>query len=251
MKNRDTGAAFQQQFLKRCPGARPFFELFEHLPSTYFYAKDEQHRYVGANQLNLRDVFGLSSLEELLGRTDLEFQPPALAEAYHAEDRKVMETRKPLPGQVWLVPHVRGTPKWYVSSKTPMFDASGKVIGIAGVMYSVDEPQDRAAYFRELAPVISYMEGHYTETISMREMARMAGLSSTRFNFRFQQILHMSPTEHLLRLRIDAAKRLLTLSDKTIAEVAMDCGFWDQSHFGKRFLKALGMTPRDYRAKFR
>lgn len=251
MKKRETGMAFQDQFLRRCPGARAFFELFEHLPSIFFYAKDEQHRYVGANHLNLRDVFGLSSIDELLGKTDLDFQPPSLAEAYHAEDRKVMETRKPLPSQVWLVPHVRGTPKWYVSSKTPMFDASGRVIGIAGVMYSVDQPQDRAAYFRELAPVISYMEEHFTEAISMREMARMAGLSSTRFNFRFQQILHLSPTEHLLRLRIDAAKQMLVRSDKTIAEIALECGFWDQSHFGKRFQKALGMTPRAYRANFR
>ena len=251
MRNRETGLVFQERFLKRCPGARTFFELFEHLPGTYFYAKDEQHRYVGANLLNLRDVFGLASIEDLLGRTDLEFQPPSLAEAYHAEDRKVMESRMPLPGQVWLVPHVRGTPKWYVSSKTPMFDASGKVIGIAGVMYSVDEPQDRAAYFRELAPVIAYMEKHFTENISMREMARMAGLSSTRFNFRFQQILHLSPTEHLLRLRIDAAKQMLVRSDKTIAEIAMECGFSDQSHFGKRFQKALGIAPRAYRVKFR
>lgn len=251
MRKRDTGLAFQEKFLRRCPGARAFFELFEHLPSTFFYAKDELHRYVGVNQQVLRDVFGLDSLEDLLGRTDLEFQPPALAEAYHAEDRKVMETRETLPGQVWLVPHVRGTPKWYVSSKTPMFDATGRVIGIAGVMYSVDQPQDRAAYFRELAPVIAYMETNFAENISMGEMAKMSSLSSTRFNFRFQQILHLSPTEHLLRLRVDAAKRMLTFSDKTIAEVAMDCGFWDQSHFGKRFRKALGMTPRDYRAKFR
>jgi AraC-like DNA-binding protein len=251
MRNRDTGLAFQEQFLKRCPGARSFFELFEHLPSTFFYAKDHLHRYVGANRLNLREVFGLDCLEDLLGKTDLDFQPPALAEAYHAEDRKVMDTRKPLPGQVWLVPHVRGTPKWYVSSKTPMFDSMNRVIGIAGVMYSIDEPQDRSAYFRELAPVIAYMEKHYAENIAMREMAGMIGMSSTRFNFRFQQILHMSPTEHLLRLRLDAAKRMLTSSDRKIAEVAMECGFWDQSHFGKRFQKALGMTPRAYRAKFR
>ena len=118
-------------------------------------------------------------------------------------------------------------------------------------MYSIDQPHERAAYFRDLAPVIAHIETGFSEPISMKEMAKMVGLSSTRFNLRFRQILHMSPTEHLLRLRIEAAQRMLTLSDKTIAEVASSCGFSDQSHFGKRFLKATGMTPKAYRERFR
>ena len=149
------------------------------------------------------------------------------------------------------MPHVRGAPEWYVSTKTPMFDVDRKVIGIAGVMYSVDTPKERAAYFRELAPVIAHIENHSAEVISMEEMAKMVGLSSTRFNLRFRQILHMSPTEYQLRLRIEVAQRKLTLSDKTIAEIAIEVGFCDQSHFGKRFQKATGMTPKAYRARFR
>ncbi|MFC7338238.1 helix-turn-helix domain-containing protein [Haloferula chungangensis] len=247
----EAGRECRERFLKKCPGARTFFELFEHLPSTFFYAKDERHRYVGVNHLVLRDVFGLESLDGLLGRTDSEFQPPALAEAYHAEDRRVMESRQALPGQVWLVPHVKGAPKWYVSTKAPMFDAEGEVVGIAGVMYSVDSPKERVAYFRELAPVIAHMEQHFSESVSMREMAKMVGLSSTRFNLRFRQILHMSPSEYQLRLRIVTAQRMLTLSDKTMAEIAVECGFCDQSHFGKRFLKATGMSPKSYRSQFR
>ena len=251
MNSGHSALRFQERFLNRCPGARTFFELFEYLPSTYFFAKDAKHRYVGVNYLVLREVFGLESLDELLGRTDLEFQPPALAEAYHAEDRKVMDSGKVLAGQVWLVPHVRGELKWYVSTKTPMFDAAGKIIGVAGVMYLVDQPQEIAAYFRELAPVIAHIEAHFAETISMDEMAKMIGLSATRFNLRFRQILHISPTEHQLRLRIGGARRMLTLSDKTIANVAHECGFCDQSHFGKRFQKATGLTPREYRKRFR
>ena len=242
---------FQERFLKRCPGARAFFELLGQLPSIYFYAKDENHRYVGVNYQVLQDVFGLNSLADLLGKTDLDFQPTTLAEAYHAEDRKVMESRTALLGQIWLVPHVKGLPKWYVSSKAPMLNAKGEVVGIAGVMYSIDRPLDRAAYFQELTDVIAYIEEHFAETISMPEMAKMIGLSNTRFNFKFQQILHITPTAFQLRLRINAAKRLLTLTDKTIAEVAIECGFCDQSHFGKRFLDETGMTPRNYRVKFR
>ena len=128
---------FQETFFASQPSAREIFDLFEYLPDAYFYAKDARHRYVGANEPVLREVFGLDSLDQLLGKTDVEFQPPALAEAYHAEDRRVMEAGQILPRQLWLVPHVRGAPSWYVSTKSPLRDPNGSVIGIVGVMYRV------------------------------------------------------------------------------------------------------------------
>ncbi|MEM9236791.1 MAG: helix-turn-helix domain-containing protein [Verrucomicrobiota bacterium] len=251
MSDEETGQAFQEAFFERCPAARSFFDLFEYHPTAYFHAKDERHRYVAVNHLILRDVFALDSPESLFGRTDLEYQAPALASAYHAEDRRVMEARTTLPNKVWLVPHVRGVPKWYVSTKTPMVDHRDEVVGTAGVMYPIDTPKERQAYFRELSTVVSYMEKHYAETISMAEMAEMVGLSSTRFNLRFRQILHMSPSEFQLRLRVERAQKLLTMSERSLAEIALDLGFCDQSHFGKRFQKVTGLSPRAYRKRFR
>ncbi|MCG8585417.1 MAG: AraC family transcriptional regulator, partial [Pirellulales bacterium] len=193
---------FQAAFFAKNPNSIQFLELFEYLPSVHFYAKDEQHRYIGVNRNTLENVFGLEHPEDLFGRTDSEFQPPALAEAYHAEDRRVMDGRKPIPNQVWLVPHVRGTPRWYVSSKTPLFAAGGAVIGIAGVMYPIDTPDEQAAYFQELLPVIRFIDAHYTRDILMKDMAAEAGLSTTQFNQRFRTLLRMSPTEYLLSLRV-------------------------------------------------
>jgi len=164
---------FLRAILEKQPTIVSFCELFEHLPSTYFYVKDRDHRYIYVNQLVLRDVFGLDSLGELLGKTDLAFQPPALAEACHAEDRRVMESGKTIPDQVWLVPRVQGPPKWYVSTKTPLRDSKGEAIGIAGVMYPVEPQGDREAYFRELAPVVAYMEANSKEDLSIKSMAGM------------------------------------------------------------------------------
>ena len=78
-----------------------------------------------------------------------------------------MDLARPIPNQVWLVPHVRGTPRWYVSSKTPLFSADGSVIGIAGVMYPIATPEAQASFFRELSPVIRFIGENYTEAISM------------------------------------------------------------------------------------
>ena len=136
------------------PASSTLFELFDHLPTAYFYAKDQDHRYIGMNHLTLENVFGLSSLEDILGKTDFDFHPPMLAEAYHEEDRRVMKGRKKIPNQVWLVPHVRGTPQWFVSTKVPLINEHDEVCGIAGVMYPIATPEDQSEYFRELAPII-------------------------------------------------------------------------------------------------
>ena len=242
---------FREAFFARNPNAKQAFELYEYLPGVLFYAKDSQHRYVAVNQRNLTEVFGLERVEELLGRTDLDFQPPALAEAYHAEDRRVMEGGKTIPNQVWLVPHVRGTPRWYVSTKTPLLAPQREVIGIAGAMYPVATPEEQATFFQELSPVIQYIDQHYTEAISMAEMAAMAKLSTTHFNTRFRAVLRLSPTEYVLARRVEHAQRLLIETSKSIVEIGSEVGFCDQSHFTKRFRRVTGITPLAYRKRFR
>ncbi|TWT49376.1 Exoenzyme S synthesis regulatory protein ExsA [Rubripirellula amarantea] len=242
---------FQDQFFQQNPGVREVFRLYEYLPSVLFFAKDAEHRYIGVNSRTLHDVFGMQSDTELLGRTDLEFQPPALAEAYHAEDRRVMEGGKIIANQVWLVPHVGGTPKWYVSTKTPLFDPEGNAIGIAGAMYPVATKDEQLTFFQELWPVIQHMDKHYNEPISMAEMAKKANLSTTHFNARFRAILRLSPTEYVLSRRVQHAQRLLTQTEMSIVDIGAEVGFFDQSHFTKRFRRVTGLTPRGYRKRFR
>lgn len=246
----DPPLQFQTDFFKQKPEVKSYFELFDYLPEVYFFAKDSDHRYVGVNRPVLRDIFGLELQSELLGKTDLDFQPPILAEAYHAEDRRVMEGNATIPNKVWLVPHVAGTPRWYVSTKTPIRDAEGSVIGLTGVMYAVKSPRDRAAYFKDLAPVVAALEERYDENLSMKEMAELAGLSSTQFNVRFRKLLRMPPTKYVVRLRIEAAQQRLLQTDRDITDIGMEVGFFDQSHFTRRFREITGMTPLGYRRRF-
>jgi len=197
------------------------------------------------------DNHGLTSASQALGKTDRDFHPPLLAEAYMADDRRVMDSRQPQPGQVWAVPYRRSTPRWYVCAKTPLFDSHDEVVGIAGAMYRIDDPQVLAGHFQELLPVIRRLEREYAEPISMAAMAKLAGLSSTHFNRRFRELLRMTPTQYLRMIRVQHARGLLTGSNKPLAEIAVLTGFTDQSHFTRRFRQATGLTPDAYRRRFR
>lgn len=193
---------------------------------------------------------GVHSEEEIIGKTDRDFSPPAFAEAYIAEDKRVMQAKTPILGQLWMVFHPENRPHWYISTKVPLFDSKGEVVGIAGAMYGIEQPAEKERYFGALNPAIRYIEQHYAEPISMEKMANLAGLSSTHFNRRFQQLLRCTPTEYLRTVRVQTAGRLLSSSSRPLADIAIDTGFTDQSHFTRCFHKSTGMTPRDYRLRF-
>jgi AraC-like DNA-binding protein len=243
--------SYDERFFSRHPEARQIMELFEFLPSVYFYVKDAEHRYVCVNRPVLTEIFGMNRMEEILGKSDLEIQAPAMAEAYHAEDRQVMNGGNMIPNQVWLVMLAGGGPQWFVSTKTPLKGDKGDVIGLAGVMYRIDTPDEEVERFGEIHPVIKYLEEHYRSDISMEAMARLSGLSTTQFNKRFRDLLRVSPTELLLRLRIQEAQRLLVSTSDGVASIAEATGFCDQSHFTKRFKRVTDMTPLRYRKCFR
>ncbi len=241
---------FQEQFFAANPNARSVMELFEYLPRAHFYAKDAHSRFIKVNR-NVLDQYGVTDEYDVIGRNDHDFHPPAMAAAYIAEDQRVMQLQQSIPNQLWLVHQAHGSPQWYISSKTPLLSPNQNVMGIAGVMYPIATPEEQKFHFQELSPVIRYIESHYIENISMDEMARKVGLSTTHFNRRFRVLLRMSPTEYQLSLRVQEARRLLTDTTLSMAEIATNVGFYDQSHFAKRFHKVTGLTPTQYRRNYR
>jgi AraC-like DNA-binding protein len=224
--------------------------LFDYLPGVIFYAKDRESRYVAANRAMLM-AKELEDPRDLLGKTDRDFHPSVLADAYIAEDQRILEIGEPLPNQVWFIIDRSGKPGWFQSTKIPLRNGEGEVLGIAGVRYSIETPEDRKRQFRRLAPVIRHLEEHYTETVSMSEMAALAGMSSTHFNREFHAIFRMSPTRFLHALRIEKARQLLTGTDDPIGEIALVTGYHDQSHFSRNFQRVVKMTPRAFRKRFR
>lgn len=241
---------FHRPFFESRPAAAALIELFDYLPGVIFFAKDRESRYIAANRAMLL-AKEIEDPGDLLGRSDRDFHPAVMADAYIAEDRQVMESGGSLTNQIWFVVDRSGRPGWFNSSKVPLRDEAGEVIGIAGVRYAIDTPEDRRKQFRGLAPVIQHLEENYTSTIPMREMARLAGISSTHFNRQFTFLFGMSPTRFLHSLRVEKARQLLMHTDEAVGGIALETGYHDQSHFTRHFRRLTGMTPGQFRSRFR
>ena len=93
-----------------------------------------------------------------------------------------------------------------------------------------------------------YIAEHLAENVGLVELAGLVDLSPKHFARAFKQSTGTPPHQFLLQQRVARAKELLARHDGgSIAEIALACGFADQSHFTAAFRKATGQPPGAYR----
>ena len=95
--------------------------------------------------------------------------------------------------------------------------------------------------------VCDYMHAHVAEEVSLRDLAKIAYVSRFHLIRIFKQTYGETPYQRLTRLRIQRAQRLLATSDTPITQIALDCGFTNQTHFAAAFRRLIGLSPRAYR----
>ncbi|MCF7838295.1 MAG: helix-turn-helix domain-containing protein [Candidatus Marinimicrobia bacterium] len=92
-----------------------------------------------------------------------------------------------------------------------------------------------------------YLQTHCARSVTRAEVARVAGMSPSHFSHTFGAYCGHSFREALLRCRLDLAAEKLRRTHEPIAAIALECGFCDQSHFGKAFRRHTGCAPSAYR----
>lgn len=93
-----------------------------------------------------------------------------------------------------------------------------------------------------------YLRAHCAENVSLEELARVAQLSPYHLSRAFRQRFGMPPHAYQIQARIEQAKRLLTAGHSPPV-VALETGFYDQSHFGRHFRRLVSVTPGVYAAQ--
>lgn len=99
---------------------------------------------------------------------------------------------------------------------------------------------------QKLQQVIDYVKAHLGQNLSLEELAALAQMSSHYFSQLFKQSAGITLHQYVIRCRIEQAQTLLQTGELTIAEVAKDVGFVDQSHLHRYFKRLLGITPKTF-----
>ena len=234
-----------QAFLQRVRGAE-LPRLFDLLPDLSFFIKDRKGRFMALNRRGC-DYCGVKNEKDAIGKTDADFFPHSRAAEYQADDEIVMSTGTPIVNRLESAPEAEGSPRLVMSSKIPLRDAEGRVIGVAGFSREREQVRSRSSGEARFAKVIEQMHQHPDAALSSAEMARMCGLSQSQFDRSFRRVFGSSARQYLLRVRVEAACRRLAEREETVAALAVELGFFDHAHFTRCFRSIMGLTPAQYR----
>lgn len=100
-----------------------------------------------------------------------------------------------------------------------------------------------------LRPLFEHIDRNFPQRMNLHEAADLVHMSKSHFIRFFKQVTSYSFAAYLNHFRVAKAQVLLHTTDKSIAEVAWESGFCDQSHFGTVFRKLVHMTPHQFRQR--
>jgi AraC family transcriptional regulator len=103
------------------------------------------------------------------------------------------------------------------------------------------------SHYESVERVITAMRGQLDQPMTLRKLARIGFASPYHFNRTFRQITGVPPLQFLYALRLEAAKRMLTGTQKKVIDICYDVGYSSVGTFTRRFADVLGVSPVRFR----
>lgn len=219
----------------------PFLDLVDGLRVVL---KDLSHRYVYVSEGWLEST----GLEDVIGKTVFDVFPAWRAERYYQEESQVMEEHRVIDTFEELVLDDGGQGQVWRSLKGPRW-RDGQVIGMVIIGFLIDPKMVRKRLLDTKPEAIDWVERQLRENLTMAEVAEHLGMSRRTLERYFQRKTGMSPGEYRKQCRIARARKLLQYSSRSLAEIAGECGFCDQSHFTRIFREEMKESPGAWRRR--
>jgi len=164
---------------------------------------------------------------------------------------------------------VQDGPAWTSAGVTAGIDLAlalveqdlGRSVALAVARYQViflKRPGGQAQFSARLAlqggdrfeRLHDWIEGHLDSELSLPMLARQAGMSERSFSRHYAETSGQTPARTVERLRVEAARTMLSDSALPVKRVAQRCGFGSEETMRRSFLRLLATTPQDYRSRF-
>lgn len=222
-----------------------WFRIWENVPNVHFFIKDVKGRIMACNH-RFSVLMGGSCEEEILGKTAFDLCSKDLAIRYTEDDQRVFGGEKIIDQYEPNVGDQRGR-YWYLTTKLPLEDASGNIIGLVGLTRAISSVSEFA---EELKPILDYIHTCYATKIDFVKLAQSVNMSLSSMERRFKQFFGISPLQYNMRHRVIMAAEYLLSTNLTIAEIASEVGFYDQTTLTRHFRKHKGITPFKFRKAY-
>ncbi|WP_422659284.1 helix-turn-helix domain-containing protein [Paenibacillus sp. EC2-1] len=112
-------------------------------------------------------------------------------------------------------------------------------------------PEQPVTYDNRVYDVCDYIKEHLHERPSLTELAKLVSLSKEHLRFLFQKELCLSPMKYVTQLRLQLAQELLLFTSDSMKQISDRLGYDDQHHFTRAFRREEGISPSEYRKKYK
>lgn len=242
-----SASAIQRNFFAQMADPHAFSLLFEHLPGVFFLVKDLTGRFIAANSAT-RERLGAYDAERFIGTTDADYLASDMAQNFRQDDATVIQSGKPLLNRLEAWNDEQGQLQWFLTNKYPVVGNNGRCIGVMAIIRRYDERRSHHT-IKEAAEAVAIVRAHRGRSLTTADLAKAVGVSARNLHRILHKAMGVTPHELMLRLRIEAAGEQLATSDLSIATIAVEYGFCDQSAFTKHFRTRTGLTPRSFRKR--
>lgn len=219
--------------------------LFDALTDLVFFMKDEAGQYVLVNQTLARRC-GVADKASLLGKTAADVFPGSLGTEYFRQDMNLLKTGEPLLNELELHSYPTGEAGWCLTTKLPLRGHEGRCVGLVGISRDLHAPTED---YRDVADALRQAQSRLDQPMTVDEIAQVAGMSAYQLDHRIRAAFHLSASQLLLKFRMDLARQRLRDTSVAISQIALQCGYADQSSFTRQFHRAIGLTPAEYRKR--
>lgn len=223
-------------------------ELFDQVPDVAFFVKDAGGKYVAVNQ-SLVSRHGFRERVQVIGKRPSDICPGDFGGVPARQDADILRTGRPLIDHLELHWYEPQRPGWCLTTKLPLRNADGQIVGLIGVSRDVRAAIPASDIPPGVADALTAFEQSFDEPVTPASLARQAGLSPSRFARLIRRVFGVTPSQYIAKVRISAASRMLRETNRTVAQIAQACGFYDHSAFTRSFRRLTGLTPLQARKR--
>jgi PAS domain S-box-containing protein len=219
--------------------------LMDTLPGVMYWVKDRSLAYRYLNDAAL-EFCGVEARSQLLGRGAREFLPELTWKQLEGREREVMRTRVPAGDRLCLAADARGREVWLLASWWPLLALDETVAGVAALARFAKNSEKRHSTYTRLKRVVDYVEANLGAAIEIGHLASRVGVSVSQLERDFIAAFGIAPAAYITKARLQLAMERLVRGG-SVAMIAYECGYSDQSAFTRRFRAMTGMTPMEFR----
>jgi len=240
-----------EEFVAQLRSGQIALGLFEALPDVMFWIKNDSGILIFANKA-YADLLRRNP-DDLVGKTDTELFPEAMANVFQKDDEQVIQTGKSQQNKLEIVTRPGGGIEWRMTSKIPLFDLSDQVIGSAGISRRLEhgEGPPLPTPHRAISDLIDQIHENLGEPLTVEDLAERANMSVSSLERRFKEYLGTTPKRYLVHARMAAACDRLLNTTLSIGQIATSLSYHEHASFTRAFASVMHMSPKAYREFYR